>query len=434
VFIQNGKFIHADANFKADEIIDASGFYVLPGMIDIHTHLDDNVGKYNLADNYRTGSEIAVLNGITTLYSFVTQGKNETLKQAIDRAKQKSYGNTFCDVMWHLTPTGFNDDNWNDIYECIEIGFKTFKFYTTYKKAGIYSSYEKLEEIFGKLNKYGLTFLIHCEDNEIIEKESAKNYNLSKSYSHALLRPKESEIKAINKLIGLARKYNIKMHIVHVSTSEGADLINDAKKDIKITCETAPHYLFLNDEYLKKENGHRWICSPPLRDEKNTIAMKSKARKGYFDIYATDHCAFTKKDKDAEFGNSEKDVRNVPNGIAGIGALPHLTFKLYSDNFNGAMFELSKRLSANPAKITGIYPRKGAIKIGSDADLVILNPNGKEKNIKSSLSNVYETYPGFKTKLSFKYVFVRGNLVVKDDKILGENNLIGKDLIKYNIL
>jgi dihydropyrimidinase len=417
IYIRDGKISSIGFQTDADEIIDADGFYVLPGFIDIHTHLDDKIGKYELADTYKSGSEIAVLNGITTLYTFITQGSNETLTDAIKKARSKANGNSFCDYRWHLTPTSFDDKDWKEIYECVEKGFKTFKFYTTYENAGIYSSYESLEKIFEKLKKYNLTYLVHCEDNGIIEKESKNNYDLTKAFSHALLRPKEAEIKAIKKLIIIAKANNIKLHIVHVSTTEGADLINDAKKDTQITCETAPHYLFLNDEYLKKENGHRWICSPPLRDESNMLAMQKKARDGYFDIYATDHCAFAKKDKDEYLSTSSPDIRNVPNGLAGIGALPHLTFKLYSDNLNNAFSEMSRRLSTNPAKIVGLYPKKGTIKIGSDADLAIVDPNGQERNIVSSLSDVYETYPDFKTKLSIKNVFFRGELIVDNDKL-----------------
>ncbi|MCX6163952.1 MAG: amidohydrolase family protein [Ignavibacteriae bacterium] len=428
IYIQDGKISLINSQANTDEIIDAEGFYVLPGMIDIHTHLDDTIGNYYLADTYKSGSEGAVLNGFTTLFTFITQGKNETLKQAIDKAKEKSEGKPYCDFMWHLTPISFDEENWEEIYKCIEKGFKTIKFYTTYESTGIYSSYEKLEKIFKKLSKYNLTFLVHCEDNDIIKIETLKNYNLSNPYSQALLRPKEAEIEAIKKLIEIAKKYNVKLHIVHVSTSEGAEMIYKAKKDMSITCETAPHYLFLNDEYLKKENGYRWICSPPLRDEKNMLEMQSKARDGYFDIYATDHCAFTRKVKDENFISTEPNITKVPNGLAGIGALPHLTFKLYSDNFNNAVFELSKRLSLNPAKITGIYPRKGVIKDSSDADLVILNPNGVERKIKSSLSDVYETYPDLKTKLNFKNVFVRGEMVVENDKIVGKETK-GKCLI-----
>lgn len=428
IFIQNGKFINADTDIKADEIIDAAGLYVLPGMIDIHTHLDDSIGKYYLADTYKSGSEIAILNGITTLFTFITQGKNESLNQAIEKAKLKSNGNSYCDLMWHLTPTSFDENTWKEIYDFIKKGFKTFKFYTTYENAGIYTSYETLEMIFEKLKNKNLTFLIHCEDNNIIKEEARKNIDFTKAFAHTLLRPKEAEITAIKKLIGIAKKHKVKLHIVHVSTPEGAELINEARKEIVITCETAPHYLFLSDEYLKKENGYRWICSPPIRDEKNMFELKNKAREGYFDIYATDHCAFLKKDKDEELKTTKPDIRNIPNGLAGIGALPHLIFKLYSDNFNDAIFELSRRLSANPAKITGIYPQKGVIRNGSDADLVILNSNCNERNIKSSLSDVYETYPGFKTKLSFKNVFVRGEKIVENDLIVAKE-ICGKSLI-----
>lgn len=428
IYIKNGKISSINSQVNADEIIDADGFYVLPGFIDIHTHLDDTIGKYYFADTYKSGSEVAVLNGITTLYTFITQGKNETLTNAIEKARLKANGKSICDYVWHLTPTSFDEKDWKEIYECVEKGFKTFKFYTTYENAGIYSNYERIEKIFERLKEYDLTFLVHCEDNDIIKKETLKNHDLSNPYSHALLRPKEAEVKAIIKLIEIAKKYNIKLHIVHVSTSEGADLINEAKKDIPITCETAPHYLFLNEEYLKKENGHRWICSPPLRDEKNTLEMQKKARKGYFDIYATDHCAFTRKNKDEYLSNSIHDIRNVPNGLAGIGALPHLTFKLYSDNLNNAFFEMSRRLSSNPAKIVGLYPKKGTIKIGSDADLTIVDPNGQERNIVSSLSDVYETYPDFKTKLSIKKVFLGGELIVENDK-LKNKECLGMNII-----
>ncbi|MFA5404111.1 MAG: amidohydrolase family protein [Ignavibacteria bacterium] len=429
IYIQNGTISSFDSLMDADEIIDASGLYVLPGMIDIHTHLDDTIGKYELADTYKTGSEIAVLNGITTFFTFITQGKDEFLNNAIEKARKKADGNSFCDYGWHLTPTKFEGEDWKEIYECIEKGFKTFKFYTTYEHAGIYSSYERMEKIFEKLRKYNLTFFIHCEDNDIIEKESKKNPNLSKAYSHTFLRPIEAEVKAIKKLVGIAKEYNVKLHIVHVSTSEGTEIINDAKKTISISCETAPHYLFLNNEYLIREDGNRWICSPPLRSESNMHEMHKKAKSGMFDIFATDHCAFTKKDKDKEYFSGKPDITKVPNGLAGIGALPHLTFKLYSDNLNNGFFEMSKRLSTNPAKIVGLYPKKGVIKIGSDADMVILNPNGKERNIKSSLSDVYETYSELKTKLSFKNVFLRGKMIVENNKIK-DDEYRGEEIIK----
>ncbi|MBI5403025.1 MAG: amidohydrolase family protein [Ignavibacteriae bacterium] len=418
IIIRNGKIESFNSDNNADEVLDASGCYVLPGMIDIHTHLDDTIGKYYLADTYKTGSEIAVLNGITTLFNFITQGKNESLNESVEKATKKAKGNLYSNIGWHLTPTVFNEEDWKHIKDKINNGFKTIKLYTTYKNAGIFTDYDKLDKVFGELKEYDVTFLIHCEDNDVIEEDLLNNYDLSKPFTHALLRPKIAEFKAIRKVIEIAKKNNAKLHIVHVSTCEGIDLINDERKNLKITCETAPHYLFLNDEYLKKEDGYKWICSPPLRDKKNMNDMQKKAREGLFDIFATDHCAFERKHKD----EMKKDIRNVPNGLAGIGALPHLIFKLYSDNFNNAFSEMCKRLSENPAKISGLYPSKGVLKAGSDADLAVISPDGAEREIKSSLSDVYETYPGFKTKLSFKYVFLNGEIIVKNDKLINEKN------------
>jgi len=328
----------------------------------------------------------------------------------------KAKDNSYCNIGWHLTPTSFSGNDRKDIKEKISKGFKTIKLYTTYKQAGIYTDYIQLENVFNELKDYDVTFLIHCEDNDIVEEESAKDYDFSKPFTHTLLRPKLAEFKAIRKVIELAEKYNTKLHIVHVSTCEGIDLINDARRNLNVTCETAPHYLFLNDEYLKREDGHMWLCSPPLRDKNNSENMMKKAKEGFFDIFATDHCAFLKKQKD----ESKKDIRNIPNGLAGIGALPHLIFNLHSDNLDYAFTEMTKRLSENPAKITGLYPAKGTLKPGSDADLTVINPNGIERDLKSTLSDAYETYPGFKTKLSLKYVFINGEVIVENDKMINE--------------
>jgi dihydropyrimidinase len=242
------------------------------------------------------------------------------------------------------------------------------------------------------------------------------------------LRPKEAEITAINKILNLSGKYKIKIHIVHVSTCEAAEILNNVKDKIATTCETAPHYLNLTDDYLKRDDGFKLICTPPLRNKLNVKDMKEKALDEYFDIYASDHCAFLKKDKNNS--ESKNDVRLVPCGVAGLGALPHLTFKLYEDNLDNALMQMGKRLSENPAKITGIYPRKGTIKIGSDADFSVLEIGKSEKNIQSSISDVYETYENFKTNLNFKYVFLNGVPVVKNDMLINADKMSGKCLIK----
>lgn len=444
ILIKNGKIVFEDKVEKADiliedgiikdignleisdaEIIDAADNYVMPGFIDMHTHIDDFIGNYYLADTYSTASEVALKNGITTLFNFVTQKENNTLIQELELALEKldyqrdcavKEGRQICSIAFHLTPVKFDDDSWKEIEILVESGFKTFKFYTTYKNAGIYSSFENLENILIRLKELDVTTLIHCEDNEIIETVEAHKLDLSNPFNHTLLRPKEAEVKAVEKILDIAKRTKAKIHIVHVSTVEGAKLIDEYCKNYSnVTCETCPQYLFLDEEKLKSPGGHRWLCSPPLRTKENTEEMRILALHNFFEVYATDHCGFLKKNKDT-FTN---DIRDIPNGVPGIGALPHLIFALHfnlikdeDDSIvNTALINISRKLSTNPAKITGLFPEKGVILKNADADLVILNPFGKMQDIVSTESNCYETYFGFNSRLNVVKVIANGHLV-----------------------
>lgn len=422
ILVQNGIIkSFGDTEASDNRTIDAEGCYVFPGFIDMHTHLDDYIGKFYLADTYDTASEAALENGITTLFNFITQKNDNSLIKELELALEKleyrkktvtELGKELCNVAFHLTPTTFTDDDWNDIEYLTSIGFKTFKFYTTYKNAGLYAPYDEIEKVISKLKEYDVTTLIHCEDNDAIESIDFRHFDLSKAYSHALLRPVEAEVIAIRKILAIAEKTQAKIHIVHVSTAEGAGLINEFRKRFgNVTCETCPQYLYLNEENLKTPGGHRYICSPPLRTIENMNKMRELAVGGYFDAYATDHCGFLKKDKDNFFA----DIRNVPNGMPGIGALTSLIFELYGGLNEKTAIEIGRRLSANPALITGLYPMKGVIQEGSDADITILNYGNKEKYITSTHSFSYETYFGRKSKLDIKYTLIKGNVVYENN-------------------
>jgi dihydropyrimidinase len=204
------------------------------------------------------------------------------------------------------------------------------------------------------------------------------------------------------------------VHVVHVSTAAGVDLVRSAGPGTSVTCETAPHYLFLDRGWLEKPNGHRWICTPPLRSKEESEALRQKAIAGSFDAFATDHCAFLKDDKDDWRG----DVRRAANGVAGIGALVPLVFRLFSDRSSETMIGIGRRLASNPARIAGLYPRKGTICKGSDADLAIIKESKRPRVIRSSMADVHETYPGFTTDISFRSVFVRGEPVVENDRLV----------------
>ena len=417
LLIENGK-IAALGSFPktipSAKVIDAKGLFVLPGFIDVHTHLDDQIGRFYLADTYRTGTQVAVQNGVTTIYAFITQDQRERLSEATARAETKAMGACYCDYAWHFTPTIFDEDGYREIETAVESGFRSIKLYTTYKQAGIYSDYRRIEEVVKRFAPRGAQFLVHCEDEEVLGRIDAGSLDLSRPFTHSLMRPKEAEIKAIAEILNIAIKHQARVHIVHVSTPEGVELIERARRDVPVTCETAPHYLWLNDSWLRKAKGHRWLCTPPLRSEPEQQRLRALAGAGAIDLFATDHCAFKKADKD----HWHSDIRSVPNGIAGIGALSHLVYALFQSQSADPLVALTKHIATAPAKALRIYPRKGTIRVGSDADLSIVDVHGKARAIKSSLAPCYETYPDRTSTLSFKYVLVRGQVVAVNNRLV----------------
>ena len=418
VLVENGRI--ADVGVLPDHIdgarvIDATRLFVLPGFIDIHTHLDDQIGRFYLADTYESGTRVAVQNGITTLFTFITQTpRDRSLSTAIRSAMGKAMGHCYCDYRWHITPTTFDETNHGCIEAALETGLHSIKLYTTYKEAGIFSDYQQVEAIVRRYAPRGAQFLVHCEDEDVLNRAKVGPLDLSQPFTHTLMRPKVAEIAAIAAVLKIAAKYEARVHIVHVSTPEGVELVERARRDAPVTCETAPQYLWLNDSWLQRPDGHRWLCTPPLRSAADQLRLRALAARGAIDLFATDHCAFRKAHKD----DWNLDLRNVPNGIAGIGALPHLAYALLQPLGDDALVQLAQRLATVPAKAFRLYLRKGAIKVGSDADLSIVNIHGKPRAIQSSLADAYETYPGRTTTLDFKYVLVRGEVVVSNNQLI----------------
>ena len=421
ILLEEGRIAAIGQNLgAADRTVDATGCYVLPGFIDFHTHVGDRIGDFELADDYESGTRIGIMNGITTLCTFVTQGSDraqETLRQALRRAHTRAEGRCHSEVAWHLTPTTFEPGDWLDLESLIQAGYRTLKFYTTYRSAGIYTDQARLEELFRRLGPLGARFLVHCEDDDLMAAVDISSMDLSRASSHARLRPEAAEIRTVDALIKLAARCGVPLHVVHVSTVSAAQQIKEAHNHQDLTSETCPQYLWLDPSWLDRPDGHRWICSPPLRGGRDHF--RELARAGVFDLIATDHCAFCCTDKEAWDG---LDVRTVANGLGGLGALAHLAWKLWGDDPDRAARELALRLAWNPAARLGVSHRKGALRPGLDADVVVLDPNGPVQPIRSSLADAFETYPDFTSTLAFRHVFLRGESVVEDGQLTHAEN------------
>jgi len=391
-------------------VVEAGGCHVLPGLIDLHVHIDDTIGRYRLADTWESGSRAAAAAGITTLGGFITQKADEPLSAAVERAEERANGSSFCDYLWHLTPTRFPEADGTEVRRLLESGWRTFKFYTTYRESGLYTSYERLAEIAERLAPGDARLLVHAEDEEVLAQAGASVRGPLRAADYARLRPPEAELRAVERVADVAEETEAWIHIVHVSTPEAAEAIRAARGRARLTCETAPHYLFLDDSWLNRPDGHLWLCTPPLRDADRVGRLREMARAGAFDTYATDHCPYTVADKD----RGRNDPHAAPMGLAGVGALARLAFALEPERPERALAEMSLRLAANPARLAGIDGRKGALAAGLDADIAVFEIAAREEPLVSGNAGIPETYPGFRSALRLRHLFLRGRQIVAD--------------------
>lgn len=388
---------------RDEAVLDAAGLHVLPGLLDVHVHAGDRIGGHELADSWESAAAVALANGLTTLAGFVTQQPGETLTAAAERCRLRTAG-ARCTIRFHLTPTAWPWD-WDEVADLVGRGFTTFKLYTTYREAGLFSSYDRLAEIMPRLAGLGARLLVHCEDDGLIAQAAASPADPASAASHCRRRPETAEVEAVRRVIELARTTACPTHIVHVSTATAAELVAAARATVPVTCETAPHYLVLDDSVLAAPAGHRSLCTPPLRPETTRARLEAMAAAGVFDLFATDHCAFHRGDKDAWGG---RDGRRVPSGLAGVGALVPLVFELLMRRHGRALSELVRVLAVNPARLLGVYPRKGALRPGSDADLLVLDPDGPPRPVVSTVADAFDPWAGWTTTLAVRQVVVRG--------------------------
>ncbi|MDY0152214.1 MAG: dihydroorotase family protein, partial [Candidatus Cloacimonas sp.] len=285
---------------------------MIPGIFDFHVHIGEQIGGQQLADDWHSYARMAEQCGIEGIGVFVTEANGTSLADKLQHMREaaKDYHGR---VFWHLTPCNLEPRSIINL-----LGADTdIKLYTTYREAGLYQSYEAIERFMTDMSSHKTRLLVHCEDDAIIADHSYRN-PFFRAADHSIRRPEKAEIVAVEKLLELSLKHKYPLHIVHVSCPKAALLIHQAKQEAKyITCETAPHYLLLNEEQLADPQGHRWLCSPPLRSENSRGLMVELLQDGIFDIIASDHCAFTVLQKDSGILHPEI----TPMGIAGSGTL-----------------------------------------------------------------------------------------------------------------
>ena len=402
------------------EIIDCTGKYVFPGFIDGHTHFDLSVAGTTTIDDFQSGTKAAISGGTTTIIDYGTQYHGETLKEGLKNWLDKAKDGVSCDFGVHMSISDLTDKAKSEIKDMIKMGVTSFKLYTTYD---IKLNDSDLLAALTEIAKYGGIIGVHCENDGIISelREKIKGKDNKKVISHAKTRPAVAEADCVNRLAYMSHITNAAFLAVHVTCEEALNEVKLAKeKGYKVFGETCPQYLFFDDSVYDNrfEEASKYVCAPPIRKKKDVNALWKAIIDGSIDIVSTDHCSFTKEQK----ALGKDDFRKIPGGLNGVEQRGILLFDA-CQNKKLKLERMCALLSENPAKLFGLWNRKGFIKEGYDADLVIIDPNKTTTlSVKNQVSKSdYCVFEGKKLKGKIERVFLRGKGVVDENKNIVEN-------------
>ncbi|NOZ46981.1 MAG: dihydropyrimidinase [Chlorobi bacterium] len=414
ILIENGKIkqIKNQINNAESEVINANGKYVLPGGIDPHVHMELPTPAGMSADDFETGSLAALAGGTTTLIDFVTPGKGESLIKALAERK-KLTEKSKCNIYLHMSIIDWHAGIEQEIEQCIEEeNIRSFKVYMAYQNS-IGISEEILNKVLSFLANKNVVVLVHCEIDSQIEalKKQFLLQGKTEAIYHPMSRPEIAEVNAVDKVIQLVEKTGCPVYVVHVSSEMAIKKIRNAQqKGLKIYAETCPQYLLLNDGVYNQNNqvAINYILSPPLRKQKDNIALWKGIDNSVVSTIGTDHCPFTKEQKNIGLS----DFTKVPNGVGGVEHRMELLNEFGVKKGKISLQKWVEIASYNAAKIFQI-PYKGMIAEGYDADLVIWNPE-IEKTI--SVTNHHQNcdfniYEGIKVTGKAEIVIVKGNVL-----------------------
>lgn len=422
IFIE-GESISAigkDLNMQADEVIDAKGLYVFPGGIDPHVHLDmPFMGTYS-SDNYETGTLAALHGGTTMVIDFILQTQGKSLHHALEAWRGRSEGNCFGDYSFHMAVTDFNPDTQQEVVEMIEQeGITSFKTFMAYKGALMIDD-KQMVGLMQEVKKCGGMVTVHATNGDMIDYLIAKHRvegKLSPLY-HYLSQPEITEAEASGRFADMAYYTGATGYIVHMTCEGALNHVRDAyRRNQRVYAETCIQYLLLDASlYEKNFEGAKWVMSPPLREKKDQDALWGAINQGSVQVVATDHCPFMWKQKLM----GEHDFSKIPNGHPAIENRMEL---LFTEGVGAGKITLNKFVevsSTNAAKIFGMFPRKGCIAVGSDADLVLFDPNREHTiSAKTHHMNVdYSCYEGWKLKGKSRTTILRGQVAVDDGNVL----------------
>lgn len=425
VLMENGKISSVGTNLTVPgaEVIDAKNKYVIPGGVDVHTHLDMPFGGTTSSDDFYTGTKAAAFGGTTTIVDFAIQEQGKSLRPALETWASKAEGKAVIDYGFHMIIRDFQKNTADDMKAMMKEGVSSFKLFMAYP--GVFmSSDAQIFEAMQTAGEIGATICMHAENGGVIDVLTRQA--LSKGYTapkyHALTRPSLAEAEATHRAIKLAEMANAPVYIVHLSASEALDEVSRARSQgIYAFAETCPQYLFLSyDNYEEPGfNGAKYVMSPPLRAKEKHDDLWRGLSFNHLQVVSTDHCPFCMHEQ-KEIGLN--DFSRIPNGAPGIETRMVL---LYDGGVKEGRISVNRWVelcSTAPAKIFGLFPRKGTISPGADADVVIFDPNKTQTlSYKTLHMNAdYNPYEGRTVQGVCETVFCRGKKLVDNGQWVGQ--------------
>jgi dihydropyrimidinase len=435
IYIEKDKIqtIGISLNIQADKIIDAKGKYVIPGGIDVHTHLDMPFGGTTSVDNFETGTRAAAFGGTTSIIDFAIQAKGTKMRTALDTWWKKAEGKATIDYGLHMIVTDLPEADLGDMGDMVKEGVTSFKLFMAYPNVLLVDD----ATIFRAMKHTadtGALVCMHAENGGVIDLIVQKALAEGKTAPiyHALTRPTTAEGEAVNRAIALSQMAGAPVYIVHLSSNDALEKVAEARdRGLPTFAETCPQYLFLSLDDMNKPGFEdaKLVFTPPLREKWHQEKLWTGIKKNTLQIVSTDHCPFCFNEQ-KELGKG--DFTKIPNGGPGI---EHRMQLIYDGGVRAGRITLNRWVeitSTAPAKMFGMFPRKGTIAPGSDADIVIWDPE-KEYTISAKTHHMavdYSMYEGKKVKGNTDVVISRGEVIVEEEKFSGKpgrGNFVKRD-------
>lgn len=416
MLVEGEKIVAIGENLPADgvAVVDATGCIVLPGAVDTHTHFDLPVSGTVTADDFESGTAAAILGGTTTILDFATQDKGDTLRHAYDVWRGRMDGKASCDVGFHMAVVDWNEATAREIGEMGGLGITSYKLYLAYpalmvEDDAIYAALKRIREVEGIAG-------FHCENGRLVVTltEELRRQGRLDPTAHPRSRPPEVEAEAIARLLRIAQLADAPVNVVHLSSRLGLEAILNTRAPRQVVhVETCPQYLLLDDSLYAREDGAKFVCSPPLRTPEDSKALWGALADGIIQTVGTDHCSFN-------YGTQKivgkDDFSKIPNGMPGVEDRLSLMMTEGVDKGRLSLTRLTEVLCENPARLFGLYPRKGVLAVGSDADIVLWDPS--KPRVLSAAHHAqrvdYTPFEGWTVSGSVRAVWLRGRSVVEN--------------------